>query len=180
MKKIKANFQKELAYVELAQFLKDYIDDNTIIICIGTDRCIGDSLGPIVGSMLINKFFPLTVYGTIKTPIHALNLENQLKLIKEQHSNNNIIAIYACLGDDSSRGEMQVRTQPISPGKGVGKTLPDVGNISIIGIVDSCDNTEFFTNKSTRLDLIIDMSSVIVNTILYAYCLNHKDNGVFF
>ena len=28
--------------------------------------------------MLINKFFPLTVYGTIKTPIHALNLENQL------------------------------------------------------------------------------------------------------
>ena len=93
--------------------------------------------------------------------------------------NNKIIAIDACLGDDTSIGDIQVRNQPISPGKGVGKTLPDVGNISIIGIVDSCDNTEFFTNRSTRLDLIIDMSSVIVNTILYAYCLNHKDKDVF-
>ena len=49
MKK-KVNYKTKLAYYEIAEFIKKYITTNTIIICIGTDKCIGDCLGPLVGT----------------------------------------------------------------------------------------------------------------------------------
>ena len=52
-------------------------------------------------------------------------------------------------------------TYPIHPGKGVGKSLPDVGRASLIGIVDSSDSSELFTNRNIRLDLIMNLSKVI-------------------
>ena len=36
----------------LSSIIKDVIDENTVIVCIGTDRAIGDALGPLVGTML--------------------------------------------------------------------------------------------------------------------------------
>ncbi|GAA0177729.1 spore protease YyaC [Clostridium sediminicola] len=171
MNKLKVHYNETLSYYKIAYFLKDYIDSNSIIICIGTDRCIGDCLGPVVGSMLVNKNFPLKVYGTISSPIHALNLDSNLKLIKKNNPNSKIIGIDACLGDEKSIGEIQARDYPIHPGKGVGKSLPNVGNSSIIGIIDSSDNNELFTNRNIRLNLIIEMSKVITNAIIHSYYL---------
>ncbi|ADL52731.1 spore protease YyaC [Clostridium cellulovorans] len=174
MKKARANYLNQSAYCELGDFLKDLITNDTIIICIGTDRCIGDCLGPLVGTLLKKKLFPLPVYGTIKNPIHALNLEESVKRIKCLHPKASVIGIDACLGSSDNIGEIQIRPFPIHPGKGVGKTLPDVGDISIIGIVDSCDNNELFTNRNIRLDLIMDMAEVITDTLIYAYSLYKK------
>ena len=78
MNKIKAYYKDLLSYYKIANFLKEYINKDSIIVCIGTDRCIGDSLGPIVGSMLKHKNFPLNVYGTVDYPIHALNIKEKL------------------------------------------------------------------------------------------------------
>lgn len=171
MSKIKIFYKDSLAYYEIAYYLKDYIDKNTVIICIGTDRCIGDCLGPLIGSMLIENNFPLPVYGTISDPIHALNLEKKLNEIKKNYPNANIIGIDACLGDSDCIGEIQARDFPIHPGKGVGKLLPDVGNASIIGIVDSSDNNEIFTNRNIRLNLIIEMAKVISHSLVHGYYL---------
>src|SRR5690606_31826424 len=50
------------------------------IVCVGTDRSTGDSLGPFIGSVLLRQkdkgFIPpsVSVYGTIHEPVHALNL----------------------------------------------------------------------------------------------------------
>jgi putative sporulation protein YyaC len=172
LNKVKVNFKDPLAYYEIAYFLKDYIDENTLIVCIGTDRCIGDCLGPLVGTLLKDKSFPLPVYGTISEPIHALNLERRLNEIKTLHPKGNIIGIDACLGDSECIGEIQGRDYPIHPGKGVGKTLPDVGEASIIGIVDSSDNNELFTNRTIRLNLILEMSKVIVDALMHSVYLN--------
>lgn len=171
MNKLKVHYNETLSYYKVAYFLKDYIDSDSIIVCIGTDRCIGDCLGPVVGSMLVDKNFPLKVYGTIASPIHALNLDTNLKLIKKNNPNSKIIGIDACLGDEKSIGEIQARDYPIHPGKGVGKSLPNVGNSSIIGIIDSSDNNELFTNRNIRLNLIIEMSKVITNAIIHSYYL---------
>jgi len=174
LSKIKVNHKDPLAYYEIAYFLKDYIDKSTIIVCIGTDRCIGDCLGPLVGTLLKEKGFPFPVYGTISEPIHALNIEKKLYEIKLLHPKANIIGIDACLGDANSVGEIQARDYPIHPGKGVGKTLPDVGTSSIIGIVDSSDNNEIFTNRNIRLDLIFNMSKIIADSLIHAYYLYAK------
>lgn len=178
MSKVKVHYKDDLSYYEIAYFLKDYIDANSIIICIGTDRCIGDCLGPLVGTLLQSENFPLKVYGTISEPIHALNIDNKLREIKKLHPASNIIGIDACLGDNKNIGEIQARDYPIHPGKGVGKLLPDVGKTSIIGIVDSSDNNELFTNRNIRLDLIFSMAKVITHALVHSYylsCLNNKN-----
>lgn len=180
MNKVKVHYNSPLAYYEIANFLKNYIDKDTVIVCIGTDRCIGDCLGPIVGSLLKSKNFPLHVYGTISDPIHALNINKRLEEIKKLYPRKKILGIDACLGDASNIGEIQARDYPVHPGKGVGKTLPDVGQASIIGIVDTSENNEFFNNNTIRLDLVISMAKVIVHALIHAYYLSTSDSQSIF
>ena len=173
MSKVKIHYKDPLGYYSLSNFLKDELNTDTIIVCIGTDRCIGDCLGPLIGSMLEEKFFPLPVYGTIGNPIHALNLDSKLSDIKLKHPNSKIIGIDACLGPPSKVGEIQVRNYPINPGKGVGKSLSPVGDISIIGIVDSSDIDEPFTSRNIRLNLILEISKVITQGLVHGYYLSN-------
>lgn len=172
LNKVKVNYKENMAYYEIAYFLRDYIKENTVIVCIGTDKCIGDSLGPLVGTLLKETLIPLPIYGTLSSPIHALNIDKKLVEINKNHPNSLIIGIDACLGDINSIGEIHVRDYAIHPGKGVGKTLPDVGNASIIGIVDSSSATEIFSNRTIRLSLIMDMSKSIVKGIVHSYYLS--------
>lgn len=172
--KHKIRYDDDNSHIEISKKMKKYIKNDTIIICIGTDKCIGDCLGPLVGSFLIENNFPLPVYGTLESPIHALNIEEKLNYINKLHPNSNVIGIDACLGDESSIGEIHTRDYPIHPGKGVGKHLPEVGHQSIIGIVDSSDNAIFFTNRSIRLYLVMKIAKVITNALIYSYNLNIK------
>ncbi|GAB6169236.1 spore protease YyaC [Clostridium carnis] len=174
MGKHKVFYESKLAYIEIANFMKNYISNKTVIVCIGTDKCIGDCLGPLVGTYLKESKLQLPVYGTIEFPIHALNINKRLAEINKNHPNANIIGIDACLGDYKSIGEIHTRDYPIHPGKGVGKSLPEVGIASIIGIIDSSDNVELFTSRSIRLHLVMQMAKVISNGIIYAYNLNNS------
>lgn len=178
MIKRKIHYNSPFAYYEIAYSLLEYIKEDTVLICIGTDKCIGDCLGPLVGTLLESKFFPLPIYGTIKHPIHALNINNRLDEINKLHPKSCIIGIDACLGDVSSIGEIHTRDYAIHPGKGVGKNLPKVGVASIIGIVDSNNNSDFFSSRSIRLSLILDMANVIANSIMYAYATNQNINYI--
>ncbi|MGL5378645.1 spore protease YyaC [Clostridium sp.] len=176
MEKLKTYYKSSLAYYEIANFMKDYLNSSTVIVCIGTDKCIGDCLGPLVGTYLKEKHFPLPVYGTIQEPIHALNIEKKLEEIKNSHPSASIIGIDACLGDQKAIGEIHSRNYPIHPGKGVGKTLPDVGLASIIGIIDSSNNSELFTSRSIRLDLVMQMAKVITDSLIHTYYLYSLNN----
>ncbi|MFV3012645.1 spore protease YyaC [Clostridium botulinum] len=163
----KTHYMESLSYYKIANTLKNYLNKDTIIICIGTDRCIGDCLGPLVGTILKYKNIPLKLYGTLDEPIHALNIEETIKNIKNSYPNSSIIGIDACLGDKNNIGQIQVRNFPIQPGKGVGKILPKVGDCSIVGIVDSNENCDIFTSANTRLSLILNIAKVIANSILH-------------
>lgn len=177
MIKQKFNNKSNLSY-DLALELKNYINKDTIIVCIGTDKCIGDCLGPLVGSILNDNLFPLPVYGTLSSPIHALNIDERLDEIYAKHPNASIIGVDACLGNEEDIGEIRTRDYAIHPGKGVGKELPEVGVASIIGIVDSSNNSEFFFSRSIRLSLIMDMAKIISSALIKAYNLNFKNPPV--
>lgn len=174
MIKRKTHYKSPLAYYKIGEAARDFIKDNTIIICIGTDKCIGDCLGPLVGTLLEASLFPLPIYGTISAPIHALNINKRLDEINNLHPNACILGIDACLGDLKSIGEIHTRDYAIRPGKGVGKSLPAVGTASIIGIVDSSENSDFFSSRSIRLSLILDMARIITKGILYSYTINNN------
>ena len=100
----KVNYKREDVTHILSSILKNIISDNTVIICIGTDRAIGDALGPLVGTMLKNSDFKYPVYGTLDNPIHALNIYESIEKIKSKHSSSQFLAIDACLGSASNIG----------------------------------------------------------------------------
>lgn len=148
--------------------LKPFCNDKTIIICIGTDKCIGDSLGPLVGTLLKREGLPLNVFGTLVDPIHAVNLNEKLEMIFNRYPEHKIIAIDASLGSEDSIGKIQLKEGPIHPGKGVGKKLKSVGDISIIGVVDKLGNNNKSKLHNIRLGFIYEIADTIVESFKYA------------
>ncbi|MBT2696830.1 spore protease YyaC [Bacillus sp. ISL-40] len=146
-----------------------------VFVCIGTDRSTGDSLGPLVGTLLeekgIRSFY---VYGTLDEPIHAVNLSEKLKEIHAKHDDPYIIGIDACLGRIKNVGVIQLGNGPVKPGAGVNKELPAVGDIHITGIVNVSGFMEFFVLQNTRLNLVMRMAKTIANGIYQASILYPK------
>jgi len=153
----------------LANFLPSVHSNQPIVfVCIGTDRSTGDSLGPLIGTLLNEKnISPFSVYGTLDDPIHALNLEERLTEINTAHENPFIIGIDACLGRMKSVGAIQIGEGPVKPGSGVNKELPPVGNIHITGIVNISGFMEFLVLQNTRLSLVLNMAKIISKGIYH-------------
>jgi putative sporulation protein YyaC len=150
----------------LGLFLSQLYDpvSQLIILCIGTDRSTGDSLGPMIGSKL--QTMPLrqaTVYGTLDEPVHAVNLQETIEHIHKSHPHPFIVAIDACLGRPESIGYISIKEGPLQPGTGVNKNLPAIGNLQIIGIVNVGGFMEYMVLQNTRLSLIMKMADIISN-----------------
>ncbi|WP_449622073.1 spore protease YyaC [Robertmurraya sp. Marseille-Q9965] len=165
--------------IELVSLLPVRVVNRPVVfVCIGTDRSTGDSLGPLIGTLLEEKeIAPFHVYGTLEDPIHAVNLEEKMKEIKTKHLNPIIIGIDACLGRLKSVGAIQVGEGPVKPGAGVKKELPDVGELHITGIVNVSGFMEFFVLQNTRLNLVLKMAKVIANGIYEASTTYHPKNN---
>ncbi|AJA47326.1 hypothetical protein CPAST_c12260 [Clostridium pasteurianum DSM 525 = ATCC 6013] len=145
---------------------KRIVDKNNIVIlCIGTDRSTGDSLGPLVGTFLKGID---NVYGTLENPIHAKNLSKSIKNIKLIYDNPYIIVIDACLGNAKDVGKIIVKDSPIVPGVALNKKLQAVGDLSIIGVVNVIDDKEFMVLQNTRLNTVYNMAQVISKSIIAA------------
>lgn len=76
------------------------------------------------------------------------------------------MAIDACLGSQSNIGNIQIREGYILPGKGVGKELPQIGNYSIVGIVDKIDENNKLSFNNIRLSFILDLAETIALALL--------------
>lgn len=164
----KVNYKKEDVTHTLSTILKNIISDKTVVICIGTDRAIGDALGPLVGTILKNSNFKYPVYGTLDNPIHALNIYESIESIKKKHACSEFLAIDACLGSVNNIGNIQIRKGPILPGKGVGKKLPQIGHYSIVGIVDKIDENNRFSFNNIRLHFVLELAETIALALLFA------------
>ena len=118
---------------KLIDRLKGTIDENTLIVCIGTPKVWFDKTAPIVGTLLTEKYNIKNVLGTYDDPVHALNLEERIKNIKH----NNILAIDSCVAaaDNKKVGDILFgKDMPVIPGAYKNKKLPHVGNNSILAI----------------------------------------------
>ena len=133
-----------------------------VIVCIGSDLAIGDSLGPLLGTILEEKLKGKAyVYGTLNFPITAKEALIISKNIKQLHPLSKILAIDASVGDKSEVGFIKVSDTGIKPGLGVNKSLPIMGDSSIIGIVTEKQDVLNNLFSATRLNLIYKMSIAI-------------------
>ena len=148
-----------------------------VLLCIGTDRATGDSLGPLAGYKLAARakaspHAAVTVYGTLEAPVHAQNLRESLAAIRQTHNDPLIVAIDACLGKSTRVGWLTVSQGPVRPGAAMRKPLPDVGDISVMGVVNLCGMQgappsapvmELFVLQNTRLYTVMRMADIIAD-----------------
>lgn len=169
---------KNTPYDMSLTLLEMLIDDNAlsspiIIMCIGSDRSTGDSLGPIIGYKLEKLHFNnVYVYGSLQNPIHAANLKNAIGYINRIHMSPYIIAIDASVGKAEHIGFITLGNGPIKPGLGVKKELPEVGNLHITGIVNYSGDTDGFLLQTTPLSIIMHLADVITQVLTDAFKSN--------
>lgn len=155
-----------------ARRLRNLLWENSkqpVILCIGTDRLIGDCLGPFAGTLLkkyAREYLP--VYGTLDNTVHALNLSTVNEQINKKHPDRTVIAVDASLGSKEHIGSVFVRTGSLSPGAGVHKNLPHTGNIAITGIVGASSSQPYLDLQTVRLSTISSMAEYICRCILEA------------
>ncbi|MFD2627347.1 spore protease YyaC [Oceanobacillus kapialis] len=137
-----------------------------VLVCIGTDRSTGDSLGPLIGTLFSEKRPKhMTVYGTLHDPVHATNLQEYIEHINTRHLNPFIIAVDACLGKNTSVGHIISGTGPIKPGAALNKPLPDIGHVHITGVVNVSGFMEHSVLQNTRLSVVMDMATKVAGVL---------------
>lgn len=147
-------------------FTESALERDILVVCIGTDRSTGDSLGPLVGSRLQQLGHPANhLYGTLDEPVHAMNLIEVMQRIHRQYADPFIVAVDACLGQTTSVGHIQLGVGPVKPGAGVNKDLPPVGDIHLTGIVNVGGFMEYFVLQNTRLSIVFNMAEVIADAL---------------
>lgn len=139
-----------------------------VILCIGSDRATGDCLGPIIGYKLEKlQYHNIAIYGTLSKPVHAKNLEDTLSEIQTRFKHPFVIAIDASLGKEKHVGYVTLGEGSLSPGIGVDKDLPPVGDIFITGIVNMSGYLNHMLLQTTRLDIVMQLADYICIGLRY-------------
>jgi putative sporulation protein YyaC len=148
----------------LARLLNELANNSSklVILCIGSDRSTGDSLGPLVGSML-EDLHPrhAVILGTLSQPVHALNLKETRLSIEEKYDSAAVLAVDACLGQKDKIGCLEVGRGSLKPGAAVKKRIPPVGDVYITGIVNVGGFMELMVLQSTRLGIVFPLARFI-------------------
>ncbi len=168
----KNDFVQELSYY-LGQERKNQNEMEIVFLCIGTDRMIGDCLGPLVGTGLQEKMAPynisnITIYGTLKENLCYTNIKDALKIIEKNHKNSCVIAIDAALSQEENIGKIFVKKEKIHLGKGLYKSKIEVGNISIRAVVGKnykLSKYNFASLQNVSLNEVIRLSEILVDGI---------------
>ncbi|GEM_PF-4006764 len=133
------------------------------VVCIGTDRSTGDALGPLTGSLLRSSSTPdLCVFGSVRSPIHAANLRD---FVRGFQPIGPVVAVDACLGERRHIGTVSLCPDPLRPGAGIRKNLPEIGDLHVAGTVGARGFMEFEALQNARLNMVLSLASWIASSI---------------
>lgn len=159
---------------EFARMLHGMIDEiiqeqgkrGVLVLCIGTDRSTGDSLGPLIGYKLKEqRVRRIQIMGTLERPVHAMNLEQSMARIRVKYPNHVIVAVDASVGSQDHVGCITLGRGSLRPGLGVCKDLEAVGDIFITGIVGGYGSYDPLMLQSVRLSMVMRMADYICKSV---------------
>ncbi|WP_027085679.1 spore protease YyaC [Cohnella panacarvi] len=164
-----AQAAKRVDIAGVADFIKQICRTHPIeqltFVCIGTDRSTGDSLGPLVGTMLEESGFR-RVIGTLREPCDADRLPQMAdRFAREAEEGRTLVAIDACLGRPEGVGAYLVSSGPLVPAQSVGRTFPPIGAYSIAAIVNENGPKPYWTLQTTSLYRVIGMAKDIADAL---------------
>ena len=149
-----------------------------VILCIGSDLSVGDSLGPVTGTKLKQSLAGLNcyVYGTLSKPITAHEVKYMNEFLRLTHPDSPIIAVDAAVGLAGDIGLIKIARRGLRPGSGANKKLAKVGDVSIMGIIAEQSVFNYSLFSSTRLNVIYKMSEIIAEGIT-SFILDYIQNA---
>ena len=142
------NFVKELQKC-LTDVKEDY--SNFVILCIGTDEVIGDSIGPTIGSRLKrmeNDYFK--IYGELKKTLDFFNAKEVINSVYKNYEKPYIVTIDAALSNSNRVGDIILNKGYMKIGKALERSICFYSNININCIV----GRNFGTKESNLKELI--------------------------
>lgn len=165
--KVYANFLAEL---------DNFNYSDVIFLCIGTNKVVGDSFGPIIGEILKNniKHPKINIIGNLKYNVNANNIIKITQKINKKYYKPYIVSIDSALGDKFLVGKIYVLKNKLDVGKALKKDLCKIGDVSIKGIVginkkDSKENFKILqnVNKDFIYELSQKTSKFIIESIKF-------------
>lgn len=150
----------------IEEVMEEQKRDGVVFLCIGTDRSTGDSLGPLIGYKLKEqRVRRMEIVGTLERPVHAMNLEQSMAMVRMRYPNHVIVAVDASVGSLDHVGCITLGIGALRPGLGVCKELQAVGDIFITGIVGGYGNYDPLMLQSVRLSVVMRMADYICESI---------------
>lgn len=142
-----------------------------VILCIGSDLSVGDSLGPLSGTKIKQRLMGLNcfVYGTLSKPITAHEVKYMNGFLKNTHPQSPVIAIDAAVGVSGDVGLIKISKKGVVPGSGANKKLGKIGDASIMAVVAEKSILNYSLFSSTRLNIVNKMSDIICDGICDYY-----------
>lgn len=143
------------------------LDRPPVVLCVGSDLAVGDSLGPVTGTLLKSKTFGFYgyVYGTLRHPVTAKEVKYVNDFLRRTHPGSKVIAIDAAVGEEEEIGLLKVVSGSLRPGAGANKRLPKVGDVSVLGVVTKKSPLSYTLFNLTRLGVVYAMSEIVAGAI---------------
>lgn len=134
------------------------------VICIGTPKVVGDSVGPRVGSLLKAAGLPdrIKIIGCTDEPAHRGNLASMLMSLRNDAL---LVCVDAALGNNFPA--INIRTGPMHPGVAVSDELPELGDVSVFcRVAETIEDLHFCSED--YINSIAEEAATTLTTLLSA------------
>ena len=148
-----------------------------VILCVGTDKLIGDLVGPIAGQKLkrlFKDFEKITVYGDIKKTVNTTNLNAIISEIIANYDQPFIITIDSALGPREKIETVWVSTGNMNPGSALKKQESCRSNVNFKAVVgENLQNNilNFNVLNSIERNVVQRLANEITYHV-YKMCIN--------
>lgn len=143
---------------------------DVVVLCIGSEKIMGDSLGPLVGDILKNRYnVKAFVYGDLLTSVNGKTVNEYMAFLNHVHPHSVFVCIDACLGHEKNMAKIAVNAGGIRPAQAVSKQSVPFGDIGILGVVGRRGHdalTELLSASPVLVDELANKVALLVNYAL--------------
>lgn len=140
---------------------------NILFLCIGSEKISGDSLGPMVGTLLKEKHkVPYPVIGTEEHPVNGVNIGRYKEHIKKYFPTHKIVAIDAALGEKTDLFQVRFREGGVKAGGAIGANNTLIGDIGVLGVVGEKGGNAMQTLLDASFPSVLNLAEKIADMLI--------------
>ena len=143
------------------------MDTEIIVLCIGSSKIFGDSLGPRTAEKLTLVNNDCIIYGNMRQSINGNNLAGYVSMLRIKHPDAVIVAVDACLTTHAEDiGLVKLLPYGVNAGKAVKRNALPVGEFSVIGIVGEYNSDVYATLNAvspTLMNELVEKAAILTS-----------------